>query len=125
MVTYYLNLTHANLEAPKWEKEYSLTEAFQIPDGSVQSMHLLLEKLTKNNSHLQQYYRYNSVQYDLTDCDGSCQTDHICAIQEIDFAKYNQCVKTRSGAEASSAVLLGLLFFCSAVGLWSTLSKQP
>ncbi|KAL8220248.1 UNVERIFIED_CONTAM: Acid sphingomyelinase-like phosphodiesterase 3b [Gekko kuhli] len=122
MVTYYLNLTHANLEAPKWEKEYSLTEAFQVADGSVQSMHLLLEKLTKDNSHLQQYYRYNSVQYDLTDCNSSCQTDHICAIQEVDFAKYNQCVKARSGAAATSALPLGLLFFCLALGLWSILN---
>ncbi|XP_054854632.1 acid sphingomyelinase-like phosphodiesterase 3b [Eublepharis macularius] len=129
MVTYYLNLTHANLVAPKWEKEYSLTDAFQVPDGSVQSMHLVLEKLTKHNSYLQQYYRYNSVQYDLTDCDHSCQTDHICAIQEVDFAKYDQCIKARSAAAASSTPPWGLLFFCSAVGLitlklWGILNNR-
>uniref|UniRef100_A0A8D0B2A7 Sphingomyelin phosphodiesterase acid like 3B n=1 Tax=Salvator merianae TaxID=96440 RepID=A0A8D0B2A7_SALMN len=118
MVTYYLNLTHANLEAPRWDKEYSLTEDFQIPDGSVHSMQLLLEKLGKDRGYLQQYYHYNSVQYDLSDCDGDCQTDHICAIMEVDFAKYNQCIQSRSTAAASSAPMLVFLFLCSVFGLF-------
>ncbi|XP_062996855.1 acid sphingomyelinase-like phosphodiesterase 3b [Elgaria multicarinata webbii] len=116
MVTYYLNLTHANMGAPEWEKEYCLTEAFQIPDGSVGSMQQLLQQLEKDRSRLQQYYRYNSVQYDLTDCDDSCQTDHICAIREVDFAKYSQCVKDRSAASAPG---LDLLLFCSLMGLFT------
>ncbi|XP_053122980.1 acid sphingomyelinase-like phosphodiesterase 3b isoform X2 [Hemicordylus capensis] len=128
LTTYYLNLSLANTESPKWEKEYSLTEAFQIPDGSVLSMHVLLEKLMKNNSHFQQYYRYNSVQYDLTDCDKSCQTDHICAIGEVDFAKYDQCIKARSTAPASPIPMLSLLLFCSGMalvtlGLWGALNR--
>ncbi|XP_061452609.1 acid sphingomyelinase-like phosphodiesterase 3b [Rhineura floridana] len=117
MVTYYLNLTHANMGTPEWEKEYSLTEAFQITDGSVSSMQLLLEKIGKDQGHLQQYYRYNSVQYDLADCDGSCQTDHICAIREVDFAKYSQCIQAGSAAEAPLTPVLGLLLFCSMMGL--------
>nr|XP_028598576.1 acid sphingomyelinase-like phosphodiesterase 3b isoform X2 [Podarcis muralis] len=117
MVTYYLNLTHANMGAPKWEKEYSLTEAFQIPDGSAHSMQLLVEKLEKDQSYLQKYYQYNSVQYDLSDCDDVCQTDHICAIREVDFAKYHQCIQARSDAAVPSVPELGLLFFCCMMGL--------
>ncbi|XP_066495159.1 acid sphingomyelinase-like phosphodiesterase 3b isoform X2 [Tiliqua scincoides] len=128
MVTYYLNLTHANLWGPKWEKEYSLTEAFQIPDGSVNSMHLLLEKLARDNSQLQRYYRYNSVQYDLAECDSSCQTDHICAIREVDFAKYNQCIAAWNGTPALLAPVQSLLFVgptmgLIVLGLWGDLSK--
>lgn len=117
MVTYFLNLTHANLWGPKWEKEYSLTEAFQIPDGSVNSMHLLLGKLERDNNQLQRYYRYNSVQYDLEECDSSCQIDHICAIREVDFAKYNQCIKARNGAPAPLAPVQSLLFVGPIMGL--------
>ncbi|XP_044290900.1 acid sphingomyelinase-like phosphodiesterase 3b isoform X2 [Varanus komodoensis] len=128
MITYYLNLTQANLVAPQWEKEYSLTEAFQIPDGSVGSMQLLLEKLEKDSGHLQRYYQYNSVQYDLTDCDISCQTDHICAIREVASANYNQCIKDRSATAASSIPGLDLLLFgcvmgLITLGLWGSLSR--
>lgn len=117
MVTYYLNLTHANIETPEWKKEYSLTEAFQVPDGSARSMHLLLEKLTKDKDYLQRYYQYNSVQYDLTDCDDSCQTDHICAIKEVDFGKYGQCLEARSAAMTSTPPMLSLFCLCSMIGL--------
>ncbi|XP_008120933.2 acid sphingomyelinase-like phosphodiesterase 3b isoform X2 [Anolis carolinensis] len=124
MVTYYLNLTHANLRAPEWKKEYGLTENFQISDGSVHSMHLLLEKLEKDEEHLQRYYQYNSVQYDLTYCDDTCQTDHLCAIREVDFAKYNQCIQARSAAASTMDLvsyysILGL----TSIGLWGVLGR--
>uniref|UniRef100_H9GPH0 Acid sphingomyelinase-like phosphodiesterase n=1 Tax=Anolis carolinensis TaxID=28377 RepID=H9GPH0_ANOCA len=124
MVTYYLNLTHANLRAPEWKKEYGLTENFQISDGSVHSMHLLLEKLEKDEEHLQRYYQYNSVQYDLTYCDDTCQTDHLCAIREVDFAKYNQCIQARSAAASTMDLvsyysILGL----TSIGLWGVLAS--
>ncbi|XP_060639955.2 acid sphingomyelinase-like phosphodiesterase 3b [Anolis sagrei] len=122
MVTHYLNLTHANLRAPEWKKEYGLTEDFQISDGSVHSMHLLLEKLEKEEEHLQRYYKYNSVQYDLTYCDATCQTDHLCAIREVDFTKYSQCIQARSTAASmldlvSCYSILGL----TTIGLWGIL----
>lgn len=113
MITHYLNLTHANMVVPEWKKEYSLKEAFQIPDGSIQSMHLLLEKLKKSQDHFQRYYQYNSVQYDLTYCDDNCQTDHLCAISEVDFAKYSQCIQARNAAAAPSASILDFLLFGS------------
>ncbi|KAJ6663536.1 hypothetical protein lerEdw1_009615 [Lerista edwardsae] len=128
MVTYYLNLTHANLLGPKWEKEYRLTEAFQIPDGSVNSMHRLLQKLASNDSLLQRYYRYNSVQYDLAECDSRCRTDHLCAIREVDFAKYEQCINARNGAPTPLAPALSLLCFGPLMGLvalgqWGDLNR--
>ncbi|KAH0631287.1 hypothetical protein JD844_005568 [Phrynosoma platyrhinos] len=128
MVTHYLNLTQANQRTPEWKKEYSLTEAFQIRDASVQSMHLLLEKLEKDQEHLQRYYQYNSVQYDLSYCDDNCQTDHLCAIREVDFAKYSQCIQARSAAAAPSASMLYLVSCCCIlrlipIGLWGTLGR--
>ncbi|XP_068121562.1 acid sphingomyelinase-like phosphodiesterase 3b [Hyperolius riggenbachi] len=102
MVTYYLNLTYANKESPRWEKEYRLTEAFQVADGSPQSMHKILQKISTEPCFLQKYYEYNSVSYDLGTCENSCRTDHVCAIREVDFTKYATCVK--SGSSVSKPV---------------------
>uniref|UniRef100_A0A8D0FY24 Sphingomyelin phosphodiesterase acid like 3B n=1 Tax=Strix occidentalis caurina TaxID=311401 RepID=A0A8D0FY24_STROC len=124
MVTYYLNLTHANMmasaweeEFPMWEEEYSLREAFQVPDGSARSMQMVLERLLEDPRYLQQYHEFNSVRYDLTPCDKACHVDHVCAIREVDFTKYDVCVKTSSSA--SAIISVWLLFFCLLVGLLS------
>ncbi|KAM7083518.1 acid sphingomyelinase-like phosphodiesterase 3b isoform 2-T3 [Ciconia maguari] len=124
MVTYYLNLTRANMmastweeEFPTWEEEYRLTEAFQVPDGSARSMQTVLERVSKDPRYLQQYYEFNSVRYDLTPCEEACRVDHVCAIREVDFTKYKECVKTSSSA---SAIISGwLLLFCLLLGLLS------
>ncbi|KAM9605037.1 acid sphingomyelinase-like phosphodiesterase 3b isoform 3-T3 [Morphnus guianensis] len=124
MVTYYLNLTRANMmastweeEFPTWEEEYRLTEAFQVPDGSLRSMQTVLERISKDPHYLQQYYEFNSVRYDLTQCEEACRVDHVCAIREVDFTKYNECVKTSSSA--SAIISVRLLFFCLLLGLLS------
>ncbi|KAG8451190.1 hypothetical protein GDO86_003444 [Hymenochirus boettgeri] len=98
MVTYYLNLTYANKASPRWEKEYRLTEAFQVPDGSAQSMHNVLNKIANDPSYFKKYYEYNSVNYDLNVCKDVCRVDHICAIREVDFSKYDECVRTESSS---------------------------
>lgn len=113
MVTYYLNLTHANMmgeESPAWEEEYRLTEAFQVPDGSAHSMHMVLERSWRVPYYLQLYYEFNSAKYDLEPCEQECRVDHLCAIREVDFIKYSECVKTNSSASAASTVWL--LVFC-------------
>ncbi|KFR02456.1 Acid sphingomyelinase-like phosphodiesterase 3b, partial [Opisthocomus hoazin] len=122
MVTYYLNLTRANMvasagteEVPAWEEEYRLTDAFQVPDGSAPSMQVVLERISTEPRYLQRYYEFNSVSYDLTPCEEACRVDHVCAIREVDFTKYNRCVKARSPASAISSVCF--LFFCLLLGL--------
>ncbi|NXX49835.1 ASM3B phosphodiesterase, partial [Tricholaema leucomelas] len=127
MVTYYLNLTHANMmastgqeEVPVWEEEYRLTEAFQVPNGSVGSMQAVLEKLSEDAGSLQQYHELNSVRYDCSPCGEGCRLDHLCAIREVDFTKYSQCVRGSSPAPALTSTCL--LLSCLLLGL---LSLQP
>ncbi|NXG73519.1 ASM3B phosphodiesterase, partial [Baryphthengus martii] len=122
MVTYYLNLTHANMmasaragEFPTWEEEYRLTEAFGVPDGSARSMQVVLERIAKDPRYLQPYYEFNSVRYDLSPCQEACSVDHICAIREVDFTKYKECVE--SSSSASVVVAVWLLFFCLLFGV--------
>ncbi|NWU64651.1 ASM3B phosphodiesterase, partial [Pterocles burchelli] len=124
VVTYYLNLTRANAGAegfPAWEEEYRLTEAFQVPDGSVSSMQTVLERISQDPHYLQRYHEFNSVKYDLSPCQGACRVDHLCAIREVDFTRYNECVKASSSA--SAVISVWLLSLCLLLGLLSP--QQP
>ncbi|XP_036394454.1 acid sphingomyelinase-like phosphodiesterase 3b [Megalops cyprinoides] len=108
VVTYYLNLTHANVARARWEKEYRLCEAFQVPDASPASMHRVLEKVAGQQCHLQRYYELNSVSYDLSRCDEHCRADHVCSIREVDFHRYERCLE-KEGATVARLTLLPLL----------------
>uniref|UniRef100_A0A3B5ATB3 Acid sphingomyelinase-like phosphodiesterase n=1 Tax=Stegastes partitus TaxID=144197 RepID=A0A3B5ATB3_9TELE len=98
VVTYYLNLSHANAAAGRWEKEYRLTESFRVPDASPASMHQVLERMASDHCYLQKYYDFNSVNYDLTECDSDCRVDHVCAAREVDFDKYEACLVKEGAA---------------------------
>uniref|UniRef100_A0A665TG96 Sphingomyelin phosphodiesterase acid like 3B n=1 Tax=Echeneis naucrates TaxID=173247 RepID=A0A665TG96_ECHNA len=98
VVTYYLNLTRANVAGGRWEKEYRLTESFKVADASPASMHHVLERIANSHCYLQKYYEFNSVNYDLTECDSNCRTDHVCAAREVDFKMYENCLKEGGAA---------------------------
>lgn len=104
-MTYYLNLTHANAASGRWEKEYRFTESFRVPDASPASMHQALELIANNQCYLQKYYEFNSVNYDLTECDSDCRVDHVCAAREVDFDRYEHCLEK----EGTAAMYAGLL----------------
>lgn len=104
-MTYYLNLTRANTASGRWEKEYRLTESFRVPDASPASMHQALERIANNLCYLQKYYEFNSVSYDMTECNGDCRVDHVCAAREVDFNRYEHCVET----EAVAAIYAGMI----------------
>lgn len=109
MVTYYLNLTHANAVTERWEKEYRLTESFRVPDASPASMHRVLEQMATERCYLQKYYEFNSVSYDLTDCDSDCRVDHVCAARELDFDRYEQCLVKEGVTSMNGGLLLMVL----------------
>ncbi|KAK7887269.1 hypothetical protein WMY93_026890 [Mugilogobius chulae] len=98
MVTYYMNLTYANEGWERWEKEYRLTESFRVPNASPFSMHTILERIANDNCYLQKYYEYNSVSYDLTECNKDCRIDHVCAAREVDFNRYEHCLEKEGAA---------------------------
>lgn len=108
MVTYYLNLTHANAAGGRWEKEYRLTESFRVADASPASMHQVLERIASDNCYLQKYYEFNSVNYDLTACNSDCRVDQVCAAREVDFDRYEHCLE-KEGTTSLHGGLLSLL----------------
>lgn len=117
-MTYYLNLTYANLARARWEKEYRLTEAFRVPDASPASMHHVLEQIAHENCYLQKYYDFNSVNYDLSICNADCRIDHVCAIREVGFEAYEKCVDKEGASSAVPAFLT--IVFALTVSLWAS-----
>ncbi|XP_017271108.1 acid sphingomyelinase-like phosphodiesterase 3b [Kryptolebias marmoratus] len=109
VVTYYLNLSHANAVTERWEKEYRLTESFRVPDASPASMHQVLERIASDRCYLQKYYDFNSVSYDLTACDSDCRVDHVCAARELDFDRYEQCLVKEGVVSVNGGLLLVVL----------------
>lgn len=107
-MTFYLNLTYANAASGSWEKEYRLTESFRVPDASPDSMHLALERIANAQWYLQKYYKFNSVSYDLTECNYNCRVDHVCAAREVDFGMYEECL-VKEGTAAIYGGFLSLL----------------
>ncbi|XP_037640761.1 acid sphingomyelinase-like phosphodiesterase 3b [Sebastes umbrosus] len=105
VVTHYLNLTRANAANGRWEKEYRFTESFRVPDASPASMHQALERIASDRCYLQKYYEFNSVSYDLTECNSDCRVDHVCAAREVDFERYEHCLEK----EGAAAIYGGLL----------------
>ncbi|MEQ2203456.1 hypothetical protein XENOCAPTIV_030329 [Xenoophorus captivus] len=90
----------------RWEKEYRLTESFRVPNASPASMHQLLERMAADRCYLQKYYEFNSVSHDLTECDGDCRVDHVCAAREVDFQRYEQCLVKEGAASINGGLLL-------------------
>ncbi|KAF7647303.1 hypothetical protein LDENG_00174420 [Lucifuga dentata] len=119
VVTYYLNLTQANVARARWEKEYRLTESFRVPDASPASMHQVLELMANNHCYLQKYYEFNSVSYDLTECNSDCRVDHVCAAREVDFNRYEHCLE-KEGA----ALIYGSFLPVLSVALSQVLARQ-
>lgn len=118
VVTYYLNLTYANVAKARWEKEYRLTESFRVPDASAASMHQVLERMANDRYYLQKYYDFNSVNYDLTECNSECRIDHVCAAREVDFARYESCLKA-GGATTIGPALPSVVFVALSL-LWAS-----
>lgn len=118
MLTYYLNLTSANAAGRRWEKEYRLTESFRVSDASPTSMHQVLEHIANEQCYLQKYYEFNSVSYDLKECDSYCRVDHVCAAREIDFNSYEHCLE-KEGTAMICGDLLPVISVAVSLAFWN------
>ncbi|XP_076128668.1 cyclic GMP-AMP phosphodiesterase SMPDL3A [Alosa pseudoharengus] len=96
---YYLNLTEANREGSSaWTLEYSLTQAFELPDARPQSLHKLGLSLAQPQSKaFRKYFTYFMVSYnDTITCEGYCKTIQICSLMFVDRDSYSACMKQQS-----------------------------
>uniref|UniRef100_A0A8C2FT46 Sphingomyelin phosphodiesterase acid like 3A n=1 Tax=Cyprinus carpio TaxID=7962 RepID=A0A8C2FT46_CYPCA len=83
---FYLNLTEANLkQRSKWKLEYIMTEAFDIDDIQLHSLHeLALSKV------FDKYFNNFMVSYNLNlTCEGLCKMIRVCALHFLDQETYS------------------------------------
>ena len=98
---YYVNLTQANLEGnAQWELEYSFTDSYGVDDVSPESIQELLSELQSPNTQekFNIYYDHVTVKIHHPEsvpevCDCGCKRGHLCSIEHVDFASYDQCLE--------------------------------
>ncbi|XP_003781891.1 acid sphingomyelinase-like phosphodiesterase 3a [Otolemur garnettii] len=96
MLQYYLNLTEANLQGKSnWKLEYILTQSYGIKDLQPESLYGLAKQLAiLDSKQFIKYYNYYFVSYDSSViCDDTCKAFQICAIMNLDYTSYVNCLK--------------------------------
>jgi len=101
-----LDLREANeLGKANWTLEYTATEFFGVNSISGVSVDKVVKQLQDadpacnlstaacpNNNVLQKFSLYNSVSYNTAYCDRVCQVNHVCAVREVEYDKYKECI---------------------------------
>ncbi|EPY77488.1 sphingomyelin phosphodiesterase, acid-like 3A [Camelus ferus] len=96
MLQYFLNLTDANRRGESnWKLEYKLTQTYNIEDLQPKSLYGLAKQFTVIDSkQFMKYYNYFFVSYDSSVlCVGRCKALQICAIMNLDYISYTDCLK--------------------------------
>ncbi|BFZ21086.1 hypothetical protein BsWGS_24125 [Bradybaena similaris] len=77
--TFYMNLTKAHIEGKiTWEFEYSAKAAYNLPSIYPKDWDNLINTMTKNDTVLQQYYKFYKKSAETDRCTGDCRTSLLC-----------------------------------------------
>lgn len=93
--TWIYNLTEANLNAsanPRWFREYSFTEAYNLTDLSPASLDQLMTSFASDRELLSTYWTHKVKMGDpsLEDgCDNDCLSKHLTEIVTTEFGSDN------------------------------------
>ncbi len=103
MFQFYLNLTQANVDVfADWALEYTGTEYYGQPDMGTTSLNSIAQSLLDNDELFNKYYAANGVNYDpKEECAGECRYVHYCAVTELAYDAYEQCMIQLTGAGSS------------------------
>lgn len=93
---YYLDLKEANEnQNAVWKHAYKFTTLYNLADMSPASLHGLLERMKRTQSmEFDRYYDMNTVNtdhYSIKKCDCTCKAKHLCSIEYINYADFDQC----------------------------------
>ncbi|KAJ8974388.1 hypothetical protein NQ317_006167 [Molorchus minor] len=92
-----MDLETANLDAknpPAWYKLYSFREAYNVDSLDPSEIDLLLQRMTKDHSLIDQYYTFkfrNSTYPNTNPCDETCQKKILCDITTAVPTHTDQC----------------------------------
>lgn len=95
--TWIYNLTEANLnetKSPRWFKEYSFKNAYQLQDLSLMSLDGLINQFSRDKSFLTKYWEYKiklaDPQLDMG-CDDLCLKETLCDIVRVQYDDHRKC----------------------------------
>ena len=125
---YYLNLTETNLNGdPQWISEYNATVYYGQPDMNTASLDNIAKNLLTDDELFQKYYAANGVNYAPNEvCTGECRFVHYCAITEINYDAYENCVASPTSAGSPKHIRdISFVILCAIIGffyqfLWIT-----
>ena len=73
---------------------YSARDYYDVADFGAHSISGIAEKLRTDDILFDKYYQMNGVLYDPAErCEGECRRVHYCAITQLNYEKYEQCVE--------------------------------
>ncbi|KAL1117772.1 hypothetical protein AAG570_004087, partial [Ranatra chinensis] len=103
---YYLDLTAANQKGEAdWSLEYNFTSYYQLSEVSPKALHDLAQMFTTEEGKevFGRYWVANSVQVYNLPTNLAWVNAHYCAITQLDFTGYHNCLMTRASALAAAS----------------------
>ncbi|XP_044261937.1 sphingomyelin phosphodiesterase-like [Tribolium madens] len=104
---YTFNLTKANQDknkSPEWFKLYSFKDAYGLKNTSYDSLADMLNRMSKNHTLMQQYFRFQgreSAPAMASGCSDNCQAKLRCAITAVEADEAIQCQQIKKKTKKS------------------------
>uniref|UniRef100_A0A1Q3G345 Sphingomyelin phosphodiesterase n=1 Tax=Culex tarsalis TaxID=7177 RepID=A0A1Q3G345_CULTA len=101
--TWIYNLTEANLtpdQPPRWFKEYSFREHYNLTDLSPRSLDQLLQRMASSDDTLFDYWRLKQKNADpmlAKGCDEDCLRETLCAVVRTEYGDDAVCDRLVAG----------------------------
>ncbi|XP_071487800.1 acid sphingomyelinase-like phosphodiesterase 3b [Diadema antillarum] len=109
---YYLDLANSQLT---WELEYRATTSYGVSDLSPASLDALIEKFSEgeaaSNEIFRRYHGHSTALADVKECDDDCRRYHFCAITNLDYDKYDDCLSGHAVRKGGQIGSLGATIF--------------
>jgi len=113
---FYLDLAQANSAGnANWRLEYSFLEYYSLAEISAAEIANLVLDIKDDREVFKKYYKANTVMFEeATDanCDETCVRYHFCALYQLDYQEFEDCVVQSSAnyMRRYVGVLTGMLF---------------
>ncbi|KAK6185874.1 hypothetical protein SNE40_008015 [Patella caerulea] len=100
ILTYYINLPESNANnKTDWKLEYNFTHAYGIDDVTAPSIHKLTERMVKDRSLVDMYYKYKDVSVTNSPaCDDNCRNSILCGFSKSKMDEFNSCKDSYTGS---------------------------
>ena len=103
---YYLNLDKANAAGVmQWELEYSAKSYLDLDDLTPTSWNKLHKRFLDDDSAFQKFAQINYVQYDMSNCSGSCKATMVCGLFAVTTPRHATCLASFGYASVEAVQL--------------------